>query len=43
MTLFALAELRHDGGRRRFSFVNWDETDDARLELAPTEISCREW
>jgi hypothetical protein len=38
MTLYALAELRGGGGRRRFSFVNWDEADAARLELEASGI-----
>lgn len=28
MVLYALAELASGNGRRRFSFVNWDEEDD---------------
>lgn len=39
MTLYALAELRGGGGQRRFSFVNWDEADDARLELEATNVN----
>ena len=39
MTLYSLAELRGAGERRRFSFVNWDETDDARLEVEASAIS----
>ncbi len=35
VTLYSLAELCGPGDRRRFSFVNWDEADDARLELRP--------
>jgi hypothetical protein len=38
MTLYALAELRGGGGRRRFSFVDWDEADAARLELEASGI-----
>jgi hypothetical protein len=39
MMLFALAELQADDrGRRRFSFVNWDEDDTARLDLRATEV-----
>ena len=33
MTLYGLAELTSETERRRFSFVNWEETDDARLEF----------
>jgi len=33
MTLYGLAEVTSETERRRFSFVNWEETDDARLEL----------
>ena len=33
MTLYALTELKAQAPLRRFSFVNWDEKDDARLEV----------
>jgi|SRR5579884_1865667 len=38
MTLYALAELSSENGRRRFQFVNWEEIDDARLELEATAV-----
>jgi hypothetical protein len=39
MTLYSLAELRGAGDRRRFSVVNWDEDDDARLEVEASAVS----
>lgn len=38
MLIYALAELKGDGAHRRFSFVNWHEKDDARLEVVATEF-----
>lgn len=38
MTLYALAELASEGGLRRFSFVNWDESDSARLDLKAANV-----
>jgi hypothetical protein len=37
MMLYALAELKATPVGRRFSFVNWDEKDDALLELTATD------
>lgn len=38
MMLYALAEIKaSEGSLRRFSFVNWNENDDARLELIATD------
>jgi hypothetical protein len=33
MTLYALAEFQGEGSIRRFVFANWDEDDDAFLEI----------
>ena len=33
MMLYALAEWRGEGKSRRFIFANWDEEDDAYLEI----------
>jgi hypothetical protein len=38
MMLYAVAELRSDGSARRFVFPNWDESDDARLEIEAREM-----
>ena len=39
MTLYALAEeTASEDGRRRFSFVNWDESDGARLDLNAANV-----
>jgi hypothetical protein len=38
MTLYAVAELRAEGPARRFAFPNWDEADDARLEIDAREM-----
>jgi hypothetical protein len=37
MMLYAVAELRAAESTRHFSFINWDEKDDARLEIAATD------
>ena len=41
MVLFAVAEMKADPPLRRFVFTNWDDGDDARLELVAREIECR--
>jgi hypothetical protein len=33
MLLYSLSELRTDPPLRRFAFANWDEEDDAALEI----------
>ena len=38
MMLYAVAELRSDGPARRFVFSNWEESDDARLEIDAREM-----
>jgi hypothetical protein len=38
MMLYALAELRSEGPVRHFTFVNWDEADDARLDIEAMEL-----
>ena len=38
MLLYALVELRSAGPKRRFAFGNWDEADDARLEVEAREV-----
>jgi hypothetical protein len=38
MMLYALAELRSEGPERRFVFVNWEESDDAQLEIDAREM-----
>jgi hypothetical protein len=41
MMLYALAEMSADPPLRRFVFTNWDDEDDARLELVARDIDCR--
>ncbi len=41
MLLYALAEMTSKPPLRRFVFVNWDEDDDARLEVAARDFGCR--
>ena len=36
MLLYALSELPAQGAVRRFSFTNWEDEDDARLEISAT-------
>src|SRR5437588_12812021 len=38
MMLYALAEWRGDGSVRRFVFSNWEEEDDAFLEIGAKEF-----
>jgi hypothetical protein len=38
MTLYSLSEMQGEGGRRRFVFVNWDEEDEACLELDASDV-----
>jgi hypothetical protein len=41
MVLYAVVEMKADPPLRRFVFTNWDDGDDARLELVAREIECR--
>jgi hypothetical protein len=34
MLLYALSEVPAQGAVRRFSFTNWEDEDDARLEIS---------
>jgi hypothetical protein len=38
MVLYALSEMRGAPPWRRFSFANWDETDDAYLEVVARDF-----
>jgi hypothetical protein len=38
MMLYALAEWRGDGSVRRFVFSNWEEEDDAFLEIGAKDF-----
>ena len=42
MLLYALTELGESAPLRRFSFGNWDEEDDAYLELVALDFSSQE-
>ena len=42
MLLYALAEFRDAGGRIRFVFSNWDEDDDATLEIVNLHSSSQD-
>lgn len=42
MTLYSLAEMKAPAPLRRFVFTNWDEEDDARLEVLARDFECRE-
>jgi hypothetical protein len=33
MLLYSLSEIRGNAPQRLFAFVNWDEEDDAELEI----------
>ncbi len=41
MKLYALAEMAAYAPLRRFVFANWDETDDASLEVNAVEFESR--
>jgi hypothetical protein len=41
MTLYAVAEMKTDPPLRRFVFTNWDDEDDASLELVARDVDCR--
>jgi hypothetical protein len=40
MTIYGLVEMTGAPPLRRFVFANWDETDDASLEIQATDV---EW
>jgi hypothetical protein len=42
MTLYALSEFEQAGEHRLFVFTNWDDEDDARLELLARDFTCVE-
>jgi hypothetical protein len=42
MLLYALSELRSTPPLRRFSFANWDDDDDAFLEVDAETVDFRE-
>jgi len=42
MTIYALAEVKAEAPLRRFVFSNWDEDDDALLEVVARDFSWRE-
>ena len=39
MTLYGMAEVKGEPGLRHFVFVNWDEDDDAKLEVSAAGYS----
>jgi hypothetical protein len=39
MLLYSLSEMKAAAPLRRFVFVNWDEEDDASLEIVARELS----
>jgi hypothetical protein len=39
MILYGMVELKGPEGLRRFVFVNWNEEDDAKLEVSAAEYS----
>ena len=42
MLLYSLTELRESAPLRRFIFTNWDEDDDAFLEVTATGVASTE-
>jgi hypothetical protein len=40
MRLYALSEMRSKPPLRRFVFSNWDEEDDAALEVHAKDLTC---
>ncbi|HEY3579277.1 MAG TPA: hypothetical protein VGK82_02000 [Pyrinomonadaceae bacterium] len=42
MLLYSLTELRESGGLRRFIFTNWEEDDEAFLEVTAMGVASRE-
>ncbi len=42
MLLYSLSEMEETAPLRRFVFANWDEEDDARLEIIALEVNSRE-
>ena len=39
MTLYAFSELAAEGSGRRFTFTNWDDEDDAKLDIIAQNFS----
>jgi len=42
MTLYALSEMDYEAPQRHFLFVNWDDEDDAQLEVIARDFDFRE-
>ena len=42
MMLYALAEMEGEPPLRRFVFVNWDEDDEAQLDVLARDLDYRE-
>ena len=42
MLLYSLSEMRGEPPIRKFAFANWDEEDDAALEIDATGLSVRD-
>ena len=40
MRIYAVSEMRAQPPYRRFVFSNWDEEDDATIEVLATELGC---
>jgi hypothetical protein len=38
MILYGLAETKEEGPGRKFVFLNWDEKDDAKLEIIAADF-----
>lgn len=39
MILYGLAEMKEEGPCRKFIFLNWDEKDEAKLEIIATDFA----
>jgi hypothetical protein len=39
MLLYALCEMKHEGPKRRFEFLNWEEQDKAFLEIIAENLN----
>jgi hypothetical protein len=42
MTLYALSEMDYEAPQRHFLFANWDDEDDAQLEVIARDFDFRE-
>jgi hypothetical protein len=42
MTLYALSEMDYEPPQRHFVFANWDDEDDAQLEVIARDFDFRE-